>query len=83
MNLNKINMIGAINPTMSHVGSNPVAKVAVEKPNIVIIIIFFRPILSPKFPKNAPPNGRITNVITYAAKVTSNESASLVDGKNR
>ena len=42
-----INKIGASNPTCSQTGKNPIENVAIEKPTIVIIMVFFRPNLSP------------------------------------
>ena len=50
---------------------------------IVITIDFLRSNLSPKFPKKAPPKGRIIKVTTYAAKVASNANVGLASGKNR
>ena len=73
--------MGAIIPAACQVGSKPVRNVTVENPKIVIIIAFFLPCLSPKFPKIAPPTGRITSAMVYVANVASNLSVGSVDGK--
>src|SRR5579872_1030017 len=81
VNLNVTNNTGASTPTISQVGNKPVENVAAENPIMVIIIVFFLPILSPKFPKIAPPTGRITSVTTYAAKVARRDRVRLLVGK--
>ena len=80
-NLIIINKIGAKIPTVCQVGNNPVQNVTTEKPVIVIIIAFFLPYLSPKFPKNAPPKGLIISVTTYVAKVANRLKDGLLEGK--
>jgi hypothetical protein len=41
INLKKIRSIGANMPTVCQVGSKPVAKVTIENPTIVTIMVFF------------------------------------------
>jgi hypothetical protein len=59
-----------------------VQKVTIETPVIVIIMAFFLPCLSPKFPKNAPPIGLIIKVTTYVPKVAKILKEGSLDGKN-
>ena len=73
--------IGDIIPAISQVGSKPVRNVTVENPMIVIIIAFFLPCLSPKFPKIAPPTGLITSATTYVANVAKRLIVRLFEGK--
>ncbi|MDE1725492.1 MAG: hypothetical protein KGH76_06315 [Thaumarchaeota archaeon] len=49
---------------------------------MVTIIIFFHPILSPKFPKMLLRQERTNNVITYVTKVASKENIEFLNGKN-
>jgi hypothetical protein len=68
VNLKIISNIGDSIPAVDQVGSKPVKNVTAENPRIVIIIAFFLPCLSPKFPKIAPPTGRITSAMVYVWK---------------
>src|SRR5579875_2057515 len=60
--LKNTSIIGDRIPTDCQVGRRPVAKVAQEKPMIVISMALFLPTLSPKTPNKAPPRGLTTRV---------------------
>ena len=64
---NTINKMGATMPACSNVGNKPMQTVEMPIKNKVIISDFLRPILSPMWPKNMPPMGRMNKPIANVA----------------
>jgi hypothetical protein len=57
-------------------------KVAPPTRSSVVMRTFFRPIRSPKWPKNRPPSGRAMNPTPNVANATSVPTAGSRSGKN-
>ena len=69
-------------PAVSKVGSKPIAAVATPMRVIVTRKVYFRPILSPKYPNNIAPNGRTPKPAPKIASDANVAAVGLSAGKN-
>ena len=70
MSLSIKNRIGEIHPACSYVGMQPIKKVAPPIKSKETRKVYFRPILSPKFPNNSDPKGLIRYVVATIPSVS-------------